>query len=708
MAGLKTSLRRGVSLAALIALGGAIALPGGGGGTPVAPFNAVTSLFADNCAMGPWYALSTTPPIIKAANGDVWASYQGFDWVNGAGLENKVRVYSNGVWGPEYPALLCDSSTDNHGGPAQLETTGAYKHNFGGTHNGPMRHAVTTTPGDPSTFVRQADIGNNFTYPHPTEGPDGNIHLLMRKTIVAEDRMPLVVVKSTAMVNGIPTWGAEKELISLDADSRYYQGGMVEIGTEVHMTATRANTADTERRNVYYVIYDKADGTIYNHDKSVSVVAASQPINLTTMNASFRIVDQVGAGTFGQIPSLAIDAAGNKHIAYLDGSGATRAVKVISIVGGAIGAPVTIDTVANNQASVCLRKMDDGQRLELAWAKENGNTYLGGGGDIWRAVRSAAGVWSSPAKIAAATKMYAYSSITPVYKGSDDLAFAFGEIVGTSTTDVENGYVCRAYMYGSNGFVARSATYDTDAQNYFNAMDVQESDSKKAIIDAFFKVLKAINKYNAFETIHFGGVANEQAALLDLTGRHEFTAVGSPAFVPNEGFDPDGVDDYINLGFNPSSTPGLKIVQTGFAIMEFVLDEGQEANASMGTLAAASPTISLVPRNTSDVSTTRLNDGTSLNGANTTAYGFYLARRTGSTKELYKNRTRRSTTTTAATGTANGDATLFRSGAGHSNKRAPFAAWATASFSQLSEPAMCNAVVRLLLESGIISADVPD
>ncbi|MBY2997829.1 FAD-dependent oxidoreductase [Rhizobium leguminosarum] len=37
MAGLKTSLRRGVSLGALIALGGAIALPGGGGGAPAEP-----------------------------------------------------------------------------------------------------------------------------------------------------------------------------------------------------------------------------------------------------------------------------------------------------------------------------------------------------------------------------------------------------------------------------------------------------------------------------------------------------------------------------------------------------------------------------------------------------------------------------------------------------------------------------------------------
>lgn len=681
-----------------------------GGGTPVVSFNTVTSLFADDCAMGPWYALSTTPPIIKASDGKVWASYQGFDWASGAGLENKIKVYSAGAWGAEFPALICDSSTDNHGGPALLETTGGYIHNFGGTHNGPMRHSVTTTPGDPSTFVRQADIGNLYTYPHPSMAADGNIHLLMRKTIAAETRMPLMVVKSTAMASGVPTWDTEKELINFETDTRFYQGGMVEVGTdEVHMVVTKANYADTERRNVYYIIYDKSTGTIYNHDKSVSVVSASQPINLSTMNTSFRIVDQEGAGTFGQIPSLAIDGAGNKHIAYLDGSGATRGIKVVSIVSGTIGSPVTIDTVANNQASVCIRKMDDGQRLELAWAKENGNVYLGGGGDIWRAERSAVGSWSTPANIAAATKMYALGSITPVFKGSDDLAFAFGELVGTSTTDVENGYVCRAYMYGSGGYVSRPTTYDTDAQNYFNAMSVQESDSKKAIIDAFFKVLKSLNKYNAFETIHFGGVSTQQAALLDLTGRHTFTASGSPSFVANNGFDPDGVDDYIDLGFNPSTTGSLKIAQTALSVMEFVLDDGQETNASMGTLSATTPSVSLVPRNTSDAATTRLNDGTSLTATGvTSAIGFYLARRTGSTKELYKNRTRVNTATTAATGTVNGNAILFGSSTGRSNKRVPFAAWGTASFSQLSTPAVCNAVVRLLLESEIITSDVSD
>ncbi|QIG73243.1 hypothetical protein EVC02_022 [Rhizobium phage RHph_N17] len=677
--------------------------------TPVYSFNEKTSLFADNCAMGPWYALSTTPPIIKVANGDVWASYQGFDWVNGLGLENKVRVCSNGVWGPEYPALLCDSSTDNHGSAAMLETTGGYKHNFGGTHNQAMRHAVTTTPGNPATFTRQADIGNNYSYPHPVEGPDGNIHLLMRKLVTAENRMPLVVVKSTAMVSGIPTWGAEKELINFENDTRYYQGGMVEIGNEVHMTAVKADFNDTVRRNVYYVIYDKSNGNIYNHDKSVTVLPAAQPINLATMNASFRIVDQEGAGTFGQIPSLAIDAAGNKHVAYIDGSGVTRSVKVLSIVGGVIGSSVTIDTVSSAQASVCIRKMDDGQRLELAWAKENTFSYPGGGGDIWRAERSAAGIWSAPFKIAAATKMYALGSITPVYKGSDDLAFAFGELVGTSTTDVENGYILRAYMYGSGGFVSRAAAYDSDAQNYFNSMIVQENDSTKAALDAFYKVLKNLGKYDKFEGLHFGGVQTQQAALIDLTARHTLAVDGSPAFVPGVGFDPDGVDDLLRFGFNPSSTPNLKIAQTAFMLWEFVLDEGQETNASMGTLAAASPTISLVPRNPSDAATTRLNDGTSLTvTGQTVAYGMWAARRSGSTKEIYHNRTRIGTTTLAATGTANGEACLFGSGSGRSNKRVPIAFWTTSNFSTLSAPAIVNAVVRLLMETGVISADIPD
>ncbi|MDK4730531.1 hypothetical protein, partial [Rhizobium phaseoli] len=474
------------------------------------------------------------------------------------------------------------------------------------------------------------------------------------------------------------------------------------------MVATKANYADTERRNVYYLIYDKANGTIYNHDKSVSVVAASQPINLTTLNASFRIVDQEGAGTFGQVPCLAITSNGDKHIAYLDGSGATRAVKVISIVSGVIGSPVTLDTVNSSQSSVCIRKMDDGARLELAWTKENAFTYPGGGGDVWRAERSSGGTWSTPAKIAAATKMYAYSSITPVYNGSDDMAFAFGEVIGTSTTDVENGYILRAYMYGSAGYVPRSATYDTDAATYFAAMTAQESTDVKNRIDAFIKVMRAIKKWDKFEVIHFGALATQQAALIDMTGRHTLTASGSPAFVAGVGFDPDGVDDYIDLGFNPNTTGSLRITQTTLSVMAFILDEGQETNALMGTLSATTPSVSLVPRNTSDTATTRLNDATSLNGANTTAVGFMLAVRNGSTKTLFKNRTQIATASTAATGTVNGQAILFGSSTGRSNKRAPFAAWGTQSFSALSTPAVVNAVVRLLLESGVISADIPD
>ncbi|QIG66850.1 hypothetical protein EVB41_020 [Rhizobium phage RHph_TM3_14A] len=685
----------------------------GGSVTPVQPtvfpFDPVTSMFASDCAMGPWYALSTTPPIMKMSDGKVWAGYQGFDWTNGLGLENKVKVYSAGAWGTEYPALLCDSSTDNHGGGAWVETPGPYMHMFGGTHNGPMRHASTATPGDPSTMTRRADIGNLYTYPHPVADAAGMIHLFVRKAINAETRMPLMLIKSTAMASGVPTWGAEKELINFGTDTRYYQGGMVETGTEVHMLATKADFADTVRRNVYYVIYDKTTGTLYNHDKSFSVNAASQPVNLATMNANFRIFDQEGAGTFGQIPSLAIDAAGTKHIAFLDGSGGTRAVKVMSIVAGVIGTPVTVDTVSSNQSSVCLRTMDDGVRLELAYTKENAFTYPGGGGDIWRAERFSNGTWSDLVKIAAATKMYAFGSITPVYKGDDNLSFAFGEVVGTSTTDVENGYILRAYMYGqSAGFKPRASAYHADATAYFAAMTTQETTDVKNRIDAFIKTLVEVKKWDKFEVVHFGALATQQAALIDMTGRHVLSANGSPAFVAGVGFDPDGVDDYINFGFNPSSTSGLRITQTTLSVMAFILDEGQETNALMGTLSATTPSVSLVPRNTSDTATTRLNDGTSLNGANTTAVGFMLAVRNGSTKTLFKNRTQIATASTAATGTVNGNAILFGSGTGRSNKRAPFAAWGTQSFSALSTPAVVNAVVRLLLESGVISADIPD
>jgi hypothetical protein len=689
-----------------IGLGITVGGSGGGGGVPAVQGN---DFITSEVAISPFYALSTYPPDLRAANGKTWFGFQGWDWTGNAALMNKVRVYdpATKTLSATYDMLLCDSGTDNHGVPALEErpSTNA-KYCFGGTHNGDLRWAVTSSPEDPSSFVRQADItGLGLTYPKPVfVGAD--LYLFARSSLVtgaSPTNMMWGLMKSTGFTGDVPAFSGFSKLVDFGPDSRVYASNFVLVGTDIHFVLTFAPGDDSYRADVFYLIYDTTTGTMYNFDRSASVITASRPASLATMNASFRLVDQKTAGNLGQLPCLAIDAAGNRHIVYLDGpsAGAARDVKYLSIISNVLSSPVTIGSTQSSTSSVCLRVKDDGVTLDAWWTEPNAFTYpVAAGGDVYKATKPSGGAWSAKSKLRAATKFAPFSSITPIRGGTDDCAIAFGEVTGTSTSGIENGRAMRAYMYGDNGPVKDPDNFAAASVSYFAAMSAQEALPVKRELDALLKGLATIGAWSSIEALSIQCVNSQQAMLLDATGRHTFVNQGAMAGVLGVGFTPDGVNDWLDMGFT-LATGGVLMSQNDLLLGGYRIDSFSESIPMIGTNTASAPQARVIPRQTTDLGEIRANDGTSHTVAVTDGSGFFAVGRSSAQKRLIIGTTRVIDQNVASTGVAGGNVCMFRGSTTFATGRAPigFAAKYMADSRQFTMGLLFK---RLLSELGVI------
>ena len=203
-----------------------------------------------------------------------------YTWEAG-GLDRivQVKTYNHAPeeWSETYTVGDNPLRNDSHGLPAIERDHEGYIHCFFGSHVTPLKYAHTTNPDDPSAWAQGSDIGSVTTYPKPIL-VGSTLWLFYRKNN-GEPR-PITFQKTTALKGGAATWSSDSEIISWDG-SRCYAGNFIKRGTELHFMVVRAPEADTYRRDLFYYIYDTADGSLSNIDGSVSVASGSLPVNLT-------------------------------------------------------------------------------------------------------------------------------------------------------------------------------------------------------------------------------------------------------------------------------------------------------------------------------------------------------------------------------------------------------------------------------------------
>lgn len=404
---------------------------------------------AADAATSAFYGATTPPALYDSVGNTSWRVHEAW---NGSNRLVVVHTYNHttGAWAGPYTAFTNPLTDDDHGAPSIAMDSNGYVVVLGGSHNDTScLLAVTTAPRDPSAWSSTINLATG-TYPHPYF-VGGAWHVFIRD---GANNNKLLLRKSTSIASGVPTFGGNVEIGNFGADTRWYQGNGYVSGTDIHMLATRANGADTVRQDVYYLIYDTVTGAVRNFDGSVSVASGSLPLDLTTLNASYRIVDQTTGGTSGNISNVLKTDDGVTHITYVDGTGTDNKLYHKSNAGAGWGSALEIGAFATNDAlhrydAQTLTKSAISGDVDIWWVAVSGSFTRGG--KIVKRTRAANGTLSAQADVKTPDRTYALDPVVAVLNGHADMRVVFAERWYTASEEKQ----LRVYAAGDSGIVQR-------------------------------------------------------------------------------------------------------------------------------------------------------------------------------------------------------------------------------------------------------------
>lgn len=432
----------------------------GGGESNALPFQVVVvseAFFAgpEYTSPSPLVANSTHPAGVYDASTDkTWIAWEG---VQAAGTSYRrcavVSVYDHTTesWGDSnFMVDRAGLQNDDHGMPALVIDHEGHVHVFSGSHNSAQRHASTSAPRDPSTFVVRNSLAGAYSYPKPHRVGSGLV-LLLRD---GQAPYRLTALHTTALSNGVATWGSPVTLADPEGSSdRFYAGPTWKDGDDkIHIIAAIADMNDTYRRDVYYLIYNPSDGSVSNWDESVTVTSANLPVKRTQLDADYRIIDQGSA--HGVIPSFCFDSNGTPHVVYAESSDGMGAFQLyhIYVDSGAWTSPEEVGEIPDRRNNMALVPMDDGQvALYHVVASTHGFAV---GGDIVRRIWDGEG-WGDQQVVLEADD-HGLQPLTAVVNAHEDLRVVMSEVAEDREDDSLSSDH-RIWAHGDGGFVRRTA-----------------------------------------------------------------------------------------------------------------------------------------------------------------------------------------------------------------------------------------------------------
>ncbi len=416
------------------------------------------SYFANTGATTPIYPNATYPHSAYHSGTDkTWVAWEAS---NGAYRIVHVAVYSHATatWSPIVQVGLDAVYDDDHGNPAICRDADGYWHAFGGSHSSAMKHWVTSAPDNPANWVLQPEIDSSnadATYPHPVL-VGSTLYVFFRAGALRYCRL----VKSTSITAGVVTWAASVDLGDIadgGGDGRWYNGRCNVVGSKVYFVATRGRTVDVERQGLYVWGYNTADGSVENISGGTVVAAGSLPVNLTTLNASFRIGDSDGTNlTHFWTPDFAISDDNVWHFVYpYSANGTTSTLKYFNYASGSfssvvdVGSPVTGAVALSNTDGMLTATTSGG--IEI-WQGD----YSSSPG-VYKAVRPQGGPIGARSLVLQPTNVSIFYIAPEAIQGA-----AGGRMLITEAVDIGSPLegTMKLYLYTGSGF----------AQNYLSSM----------------------------------------------------------------------------------------------------------------------------------------------------------------------------------------------------------------------------------------------
>lgn len=192
---------------------------------------------------------------------------------------------------------------------------------------------------------------------------------------------------------------------------------------------------------------------------------------------------------------------------------------------------------------------------------------------------------------------------------------------------------------------------DSAATTLFAAMSVQPVQSRKVLYNDLILALKAGNYWDSIDFLYLIAAHDSQAAKLNIKSpaANTITLTSAPVFATDSGYTTDGVDDVLDLNFNPA-TDGVNFTQNSACFGIYSLTSGT-ATSSRGGWFDGTDGTTMNSRNGSSAVVFRVNQAAASqtdNNINTTGAGWYVGNRSAAgATQLYKNGVALSVTTNA-------------------------------------------------------------
>lgn len=359
-----------------------------------------------------------------------------------------IAAYDHGTetWSDRYAVGNFFLADDTHGNPALIRDADGYLHCFFGVHLGNLRYSVSTNPDDHTQWTSRPNFSGTVTYPHPVL--IGSTIYLFERNDAVSSRRPITLRTATPSA-GVATFSAQSTIIDLDPDSRAYMTEAYAVGTDIHFTVSRSNEIDSERKHIYYFVYDTVTGAVENYNGSTSVASGSLPVTLTQANASFRIFNS--GSNDGAVASLAFDSSGDAHIIFVDGTSPTYSLKHMMLSGGAWSSPVTLASIVDRSPGGGAGAGGVSNYAMVLGPSGTMQAWYTDGDNISRRIRSSGGTWLGAQVMATPNSSVGLSSIASVFNAHSDLRVIFGE--NTALTDDVDVVLIDMYAYGDSGYV---------------------------------------------------------------------------------------------------------------------------------------------------------------------------------------------------------------------------------------------------------------
>ncbi len=198
--------------------------------------------------------------------------------------------------------------------------------------------------------------------------------------------------------------------------------------------------------------------------------------------------------------------------------------------------------------------------------------------------------------------------------------------------------------------------YEAEAVALFARFTTPPDTARKGLINDAIKSLKTAGVWAKLDALYLFAAADNQAARRNwIADQYNVTAVASPVFTADRGYQGDGAASYLRTGFNASTAVSPKFVQNSAAYAVWLRSSATGiARIAMGANTTIYTLLEFASNNTLFTSVNGANGATVNLAAAAGLAGLWAANRSGANAlKVLRNGVQQATDTDASSGVAN-------------------------------------------------------